>query len=225
MPMSGRMLPGAWVHMHRMRAYRFLLLENHLLNLNFSCGSYGISQVFAEYSIVNATRTYEKILSVSEPICQSDVTVPAYVEIHGREEEGFPNGTRYDRSGALLCRGWQFSKGDPWTVFTFFRNNWAENIYEVAMHTDFFFYYDSGESVSYDSSVRGEFFNYCNSTDRTNLNDHVREVKHDTHEEWVLQLGKQVASSGLPAPQIMLVALVCVLALSTLQPSFTFPLL
>ena len=172
MPVSGRMLPGLWIHMHRVRAAHFLMhrgLPHHAIcaavttpNNHHSTvplrPDHNRSGVLALHEAA-LEQLYARLAADDATICHDDPNMPTSVFIRSHPE--LRPRSSYDRQGALECAPWVFAAGDVATVVVFARVNWDPELALVGMHVTPFFYIelDDANAPEHDWAVYSEPLN------------------------------------------------------------------
>jgi len=180
---SGRIIGPVWTHTHRVRdagiflyAARWqdlLLCEDPALVVSPGRHMALRGGVDGDPSALRG-----RLLNKAGLVCHSEMHVytngtaaldpEPFVTIHGREGEGYPEGSRFDRSSALICSEWSFTAGDAWSVVHVHEPNWDAQFPHVPMHTFIDFYYEPKlqDEPTASRSVFGqhESFNMCGET-------------------------------------------------------------
>ena len=167
MPASGMLLNHVpWLHTHRARFSGVLVLAASLAELNFSCRSFGVTNVSAEHSrAADLSAIRRRLLASGRVVCQDDQAVPDFVDVKPSAHLGIAGGM-YERQGRLRCEPWAFRSGDRYSVFGFFRPRWHSDIRHMGMHLAAFLHVDLGNpNASFDATLVGETFNPCTVAD------------------------------------------------------------
>lgn len=172
MPASGKLIPGGiWVHEHRMRSskYGMVAVRGSREKLNFTCAAYGISDVMVEWDsarrvtsrVESLDAAYDKLISEhgDSVICRTDPDTPQFLQVNDSAMPGIAAGSRYDRSGKLLCNDWAFEEDEQVTIFAFHDAIELANAPWYPMHSVFHMYAELADGSMMDGPVWGDGFN------------------------------------------------------------------
>ena len=161
MPISGKLLPGTWSHVHRLRDAGAMLFAAPISDLPL-CSNPIVDVRLGEYAMLslNGMDTLRSQLVSSTHLVCSDSPSMRAVKVSDLEL-GIRNGSKFDRNGDVKCKDWNFRRGDPWTVVSLHAPMWDESSTHTPMHTVFFMWIEPVNDSSTDWVVFGETFNAC----------------------------------------------------------------
>ena len=150
MPVSGRLLPGAWVHTHRARYSQMLLLRDQAVPPTCNNLDGPFKYFFDGYrakdkhALELAQQAFER--SYNGVVCRTDPSVADFVVD--------ANGSHWERAGKLACESnLHLKEGELLTVVLSFEPRWAGNVEFYPMHFAAFLFLevDGGSAVQTES--------------------------------------------------------------------------